>query len=411
MNQHRTLLAGLAVFCLALAILTVGIRSGSTESSLGADYFVFWQAGRFAILQHASPYTAELDRLNQLAVLKRLVPPEEDQLSFAYPPYSLLAIFPTIFMPYEWAQSFWMALLILLLLSGLLIWAPPDRKWLSYVIILFYPFLFGIILGNLVIFFGCLLILVLWGLVLFPKRIPAVELLMGFALAWTTAKPQFSWLLILLMAWVGLRQKRYEFLISFAASCVFFLGISFILIPGWPAGWLETLGKYAAYKQSWPVLGLFFRAILPQGLADPLLIASLAAALFYTGWEFWLYWKGAHNLTWLAIWCGFLTYLIHPRSVSYDQIIFLIPLLLWFRESPDHRRGWNVVFTLLTLAFSWVLFVISKTDYGNPLWPELPVLVQAAWVFYIYRVHKSTAKIDPGHKPNKLEQGAYAFQK
>lgn len=390
MNQKRTVLAGLAVFCLALAILTVGIRSGTTESSLGADYFVFWQAGRFAIIQHASPYTAELDRVNQLAVLKRLVPPGEDQLSFAYPPYSLLAIFPTIFMPYEWAQSFWMALLILLLISGLLLWAPQDRKGLAFALALFYPFLFGIILGNLVIFFGCLLIFVLWGLILFPKRILAVEIVLGLALAWTTAKPQFSWLPILLMVWVGLRQKRYTFLISFAASCLFFLAVSFVLIPGWPSGWLETLAKYAGYKQSWPILGLFLRSVLPQSLADPLLYVLLFFALGYTALQFRKYWKGAPNLTWLVVWCGFLTYLIHPRSVSYDQIIFLIPLLVWFREAPAHRRGWNVAFTVISLVVSWVMFVISKMDYGNPIWPELPVLVQAAWLVYIYRSQKWT---------------------
>lgn len=385
MSRVRPILVAAIAFCLALGVLTVGIRWVSQETTLGADYYVFWQAGRFVLIDHTSPYTAELDRLNQLAILKHLAPPGDDQLSFAYPPFSLLAIFPTIWMPYEWAQPFWMALLILLLTTGLILWSPTERRGLTFSLALFYPFLFGIILGNLVIFFGCLLIFVLWGLVLSPKRILALELAQGFALAWTTAKPQFSWLLILLFLWIGLRQKRRTFLASFAAGCLFFFAISFVLVPGWPAGWFETLAKYAAYKQSWPILGLFLRAFLPQGLADPLFFLLLLAALGYTGLEFRKYWKGEANLTWLAVWCGFLTYLIHPRSVSYDQIIFLIPILLWIRESPVHRRGWTVAFVVVSLVASWVFFVLSKADYGNPYWPELPVLIHAAWLFYIFR--------------------------
>ncbi len=174
--------------------------SGFTgESSLGTDYHVFWQAGRFALIQHASPYSAELDRVNQVAILKHLALPGEDQFAFAYPPFALLPIFPTIWMPYVWAQSFWMALLILLLITGLVLSAPSERRWLALSLGLAYPFIFGIILGNLAIFFGCLLIFVLWGLVLSPRRTLALEILLGFLLAWTTAKPQLSWLLILLL--------------------------------------------------------------------------------------------------------------------------------------------------------------------------------------------------------------------
>lgn len=385
MSRVQSILVGAIAFCLALGMLTLGIQSVSQESALGTDYFVFWQAGRFALIQHASPYSAELDQINQLVILKHLALPGEDQFAFAYPPFALLAIFPTIWMPYVWAQSFWMALLILLLITGLILSAPSERRWLAISLGMAYPFIFGIILGNLAIFFGCLLIFVLWGLVLSPKRTLALELLLGFLLAWTTAKPQFSWLLILLFLGIGFRQKRHAFLASFAASSMFFLGISFVLIPNWPAGWLDTLSRYAAYRNSWPLLSLFLRAFLPQSLADPLFIVLLLAALGYTGLEFRKYWRGAANLTWLIVWCGFISYLLPPRSVSYDQIIFLIPILAWIHASPAHRRGWAVAFVTVSLVASWVLFALSKLDPANPYWSELPVLVHAIWLLYIFR--------------------------
>ena len=401
MNRIRPILLAALAFCLAMGVLTVGIRLGSHESALGTDYYVFWQAGRFALIDHTSPYTVELDRLNQMAVLKHLALPGEDQFAFAYPPFSLLAIFPTIWMPYEWAQALWMALLILLLTTGLILWAPAQRRWLTFSLFLFYPFLFGIILGNLVTFFGCLLIFVLWGLILAPRRSLALELVLGFLLAWTTAKPQFSWLLILLSLWIGLRQKRQSFLVSFAISCLFFLAISFVLVPGWPAGWLETLARYAAYRQSWPILSLFLRAWLPQGLADPLFVLLLFATLAYTGLEFRNYWKGAANLTWLAVWCGFLSYLIHPRSGSNDQIIFLIPILLWLRESSAHRRGWPVAFVGISLVASWAIFAFSSGGTGNPYWPEIPVLLHAVWLVYIFR-NRGTV-LEPNLQPDRIE--------
>ncbi len=224
------------------------------------------------------------------------------------------------------------------------------------------------------------------------------EILLGFLLAWTTAKPQLSWLLILLFLGIGFRQKRHTFLASFAASCAFFLGISFVLVPGWPAGWLDALSRYAAYRNSWPLLNLFLRGFLPQSLADPSFILLLLAALGYTGFEFRKYWRGAGNLTWLIVWCGFISYLLSSRSVSYDQVIFLIPILAWIHASPAHRRGWAVFFVIGSVVASWALFVLSKLDPANPYWPELPVLFHTIWLFYIFRSQASaqTSRLRPG---------------
>jgi hypothetical protein len=374
----------LLVFAALIAILAVGIHTLTQNNNLGTDFFIFWQAGRAAYLEHSSPYSDEIATRSQLAIFKRLARPDEDQLAFVYPPFALLALFPLILLPFDWAQAVWIATLLLALVTSFTMAYPRSPRWAGISFLAFYPVFFGLILGNFAILIGTLLV-VLCGIYLArEKPSTAWQIGAGLLAGWLTVKPQFTWPFLLFLCLYALRQKHIKFLAVTAASFLLCLGASFLLAPNWPAEWLDRVTRYTAYNQAWLITTFLLKEILPLTLAIWLTAVLGAACLGISAWLGVLWWRGRLDALPLLAWLGFVGYLFHPRGASYEQLAFLLPLAWWLcnlqRPLSAAALGW----WFASLVVSWVAFGVSV---GVPLVSatEWPVLFHAVWIGWLLR--------------------------
>jgi hypothetical protein len=372
------------LFLVLLGILSTGIHYFTQNNNLGTDFFIFWQSGRAVFLEHTSPYRDDLTVQSQLTIFKRLARPDEDHLTFAYPPFALLIILPFVFLPFEWAQAVWISLLILLLVSAFALSYPKAPKWVGISFLAFYQVFFGLILGNFVVLFTALLILLL-GIYL-PRERPTFiwQLLAGFFTAWLAAKLQFTWPFLLFLGLSGLRNRQWCYLVSAFISLVTLLMVSFLMVPNWPAEWFTNINLYAAYNQSWPIATYLIKQILQPETAVWVSVGLGVICLGITTWFILRWWYKSMNALTLLAWLGFVGYLFHPRGASYEQIAFLLPLVVWTCEYIGTQ--WRPVYGwwLVSLVVSWGAFFISMTT-GLSIVNEIPLLFHSFWIAWILR--------------------------
>ncbi len=383
----------LIVFLLVLwGILSFGIYTTTRGNAIGSDFFIFYQAGKAAAWENANPYSEEVARSVQMAVLKRPARPDEDQIGFAYPPYALFPILPLLKLNFDLAQSIWSAFLMTMLIAALLLRQPPAPLWLPFLLLAAYPVFFGTLLGNFVILLTAILILACTVIFLTEKPHPAVQILCGFLLAWSTCKPQAVGIVLAFLICAALSKKLWPLLITFGLSLAGWIGASFWLVPAWPALWLERLTSYVGYTRSMPNLVFFLRALLNQpALTLPgLWVYAGCALLTLAGLGLWQRGKLA-PLTALTLLAA-LNYLVYPRGVSYTQLIFLLPMILWSAGFPRRPAAVGSLLTWLAMAvLSWVGFFLSqqmKVNNGLPV--EIPFGVFILWLMVMLISRRQT---------------------
>ncbi|HWQ46202.1 MAG TPA: glycosyltransferase 87 family protein [Longilinea sp.] len=361
---------------------TLGLHSLLGQNPPGADFFTFWVAGRALFTQGQDPYSAEVTLASQQGIYGRAALPEEDQVAYAYPPYALLPLLPVAFMPYSWAQAFWMAFNILLLLTVAFFSLPKAPRWLVISFLFFYPVAFGVLLGNFAVLIGAILIGVYCFVIDKDNPKPWVLFLAGFLLAWTTAKPQFMWLFLLFIGIYVLRYKRWWLVAGGAAGMLVMLGLSWLLVPNWLNEWITRIQEYAGYVQSQPTLMNFLLISAERSAALKATIITAVGCLIFTFWLMRAWWKKEIPSLQVLIWFGFVTYLFHPHGISYEQMCFLAPLLIWAGQPPRKTIAAYLAFWWVPLIISWVAFVISKWVF-NPAdeWPLIYFCVFVLWVF------------------------------
>ena len=87
----------------------------------------------------------------------------------------------------------------------------------------------------------------------------------------------------------------------------------------------------------------------------------------------------------LLAWAGLAAYLVHPHGKSYEHLVFLVPLLVWVCRHPRRLSLPVQAWWLGSLAASWLAFVLAKSLPSLSGVSDWPVLVYAAWVFWLLR--------------------------
>ena len=374
----------LLIFVAALAGMAFAIHTLTKDNTLGTDFYIFYRAGQTAFIDRASPYSEALALQNQFAIFKRPSLPGEDQLGFAYPLYVLLAVWPVLGLGFDWAQALWAAFLLLSLLSVVALVYLGAPPWVAITFLCFYPVTFGLILGNFAILIGTLVLLI-FGLSTGKRPLgPTGQAALGLLLAWLTAKPQFIWLFAAFFLLLALRRRWWPFLAAFGAGLAFFLGISFAILSGWPDLWLESVSRYAATNQSWLILSVLLKDILPLNSVIPVTVVLGAGFLAASAWLFWQWWRGRIDNLLLLAWCGFVAYAFHPRGASYEQVTFLLPMVVWACRQKT-VRSWPVwVFWVGSLVVSWAAFFISIQPGAPASTTEWPLLFGAVWLGWLF---------------------------
>jgi hypothetical protein len=376
-------LLGGILFMLLVALLAAGIHAVMANNTVGMDLHTFYLAAQNVFLKHNSPYGEDVAVQSQLSVLRHLATEQDDQMGFAYPPYSLLILAPIAGLSFDWVQAIWMAFVLMGSVFAMLL-AFPRRPLLPVLgVLFFYPFAFGIILGNFVNIIALILLGVVSQLFYTEKLTRNTQILFGILLAWATIKPQFVWLFMVFFLLVSLKHHLWPMIISFSAGLVVFLGLSFLMVPNWPVLWFERIGKYAQYMGKVPNITLFLNQLHAPEDAQTFTLALFALLLGVTIWALFSWWKGKLPALVLLAWIGIVTYLVHPRSVAYSQTAFLIPLLVWAYGQRNLRSRPVIFFYWAFLLISWITFILGKQGLLGSLPDEWFLVAGCIWMFWL----------------------------
>lgn len=341
----------------------VGFRYAVSSSiSLGADFFIYWQAGRAVAVNHVNPYSEETTEIIQQGIYGRLAKPDEDQVAYAYPPSGLLPVFPSVWMTYPWAEAYWWALNVVLLYCAVISFFRKPPAWLLASLIFFYPVSRSLILGPFPVLIVSGLIFA-FGQIRRNEDLPAgKQWLIGGILAWCLMKPQFAFVPILLLLIMCLRKKYWKVFWGLTTGACLFALVSWILVPTWLSDWLNEITKYVGYIpikpviQSWlSIIGLQWSSLWVNGILA--LIAGVISIAIFMHW-----WKGRLPDFILFGWAILINQLVNPNANSLltDQIIFLLPLFAWIMDHLQASKR-SVIVWAAFLIVPWALFAVYFT--------------------------------------------------
>ncbi len=378
-----------------MAIFSLGIYIFTPNIVFGNDFYVFHSASRAMFIDGISPYSELVEITNQVGVYGRLAQPGENLLTFSYPPYALIPFLPLAFLPLKLAQSIWVAFLFSTLLVLPLLAFPRIPRWAIITAFTLYPISFSLILGNYAILLGTILIFVISYLLLQEKPDAGKDIFAGTLLAFTTIKPQFSALFILFILLCTWRSKRWRLIQSFFISFLVFIAFSFILLPSWPLEWYQQLFKYVDSNQAIPHVTIFLQLFLNEPTANLLSILITILMFLILAWMLRKWWVGSFSSIKILAFIGFLTYFIHPRTVSYEQIVFFVPFLIWIFSNPTSVSiVTKLSFYFSAILISWAGFFASKAGWAALFPLEWIFLFDLVWMAYIF--------FSPSHPPNAV---------
>lgn len=383
----------ISLFLLTLTIaLGFAIHQALRDNTLGADYYIFWTAGRALVLEGQNPYAAEVTRQIQYGIYGREATAQEDPMPFNYPPYVLLATLPNLFMSFDYAQAFWMALNLVGLMTCLYLAFPRIPPLLLISIPFLYNYAFGMILGNFPVLMSAALIVFLGYFVLRGERSTAMQVGVGILLAWCTARPQAMWLYFVFILLYSLKQRLYVLLGSLAASGALMLGLSFLARPSWLAEWIQQIGMYVGYTNTYrPIVAFLWPFYWGKAIPEAVLRASSVgvglAGLGLAGYVFYRWWRGqARAMTLIGV-IGAVTYFFAPNSTSVSQLFLLVPLVLWCAWKGGERVSARVWWAV-TLVISYAALAADSTGVfpaALRVWPVYGYLAWLAWLVWSER--------------------------
>jgi hypothetical protein len=365
--------AGRLILLLLVGLLLVADVAATyrffTSRYPGANDFASrWAGARAFWIDGVSPYSDEATRQIQMLIYGRPIPPEEEQEfdpgPFAYPFYTVFLLFPIVWTSYAWAEAIWLVVLEVCLFAGLLLalrlydWRPP--RWLlictAVWAFFFYPHARALLLGQFAVFVFATVTLALWALK------SGRDVLAGFCLAVSTVKPQMLFLLIPLLLWWAVRERRWRFVASSAAWMALLLGTSWIVEPGWVGAFVAQVARYPSYTAigspiwilahvTFPFLGVWGERVL-SGLA----IVGLIGAAWWA-----LRQRKMGRFDWAVGLCLIVTNLVALRTATTNYVILLLPLVMVFRALQRRRGGvwWILLIEVVLLVGLWALFLVT----------------------------------------------------
>lgn len=374
-RSSNLILAGIVLVIILL--FAFAIHFIMADNIVGNDILVFYLAAKSSFIDGQGPYLSENAVLSQVLSYGKVAQPGEDYLTFSYPPYALIPVWILTFLPFDWAQAIWMAILIIGFVFGLILLFPLAPKWLAPSALLIYPVAFGILMGNFVIPIAIILLFnVKYFFFNISKPNQIVEYILAISLAWATVKPQFSWLFITFILVSAFSQKKRKFILCFFMSFVVFLLLSFLIQPDWVSAFIKQIGFYQQTNPTELQLIKFLNLFLPVRISDIIAIPLIVIAILWALYTFYQWWHQKLKTLSVFIIIGWVSYLLYPGGVDYQQIVFVLPILLWiFQWKPSNRILVPVVWVLLIL-FSWLEFIYVRILGMN--------FAITGWLFYGY---------------------------
>ena len=373
-----------------LVILLAGFTAAlyysvTSRIPFGTDSYVFWLAAQEVVLERGNPYSESVTDAAQLAVYGREARPGENYMMFVNPPFSLFPFLPAAFWSYSWAQAYWIAFSILLLMVG--VWAayPRTSRWLVATLPFFYPAARGIIMGQFSPSIAVVL-LVVYALEVDRSHLsPKGSLFAGLALTWATIKPQLTWLFILFFLVHAVKGRRWNFILGFGIGLGVLLALSWALVPNWPAAWFQQAVAHADNRVLQPGIVLWAGWMSAEIWTRWAALGLMILLTFGTGALFVQWWRGGREILPVFAATALLTLVLHPLYFPPALIVLLLPILAW--AAREEVRGSNLLkLTWIgALLLPWMIFTLTfdgAEPYSISIWTPVLYLV---WAFLILR--------------------------
>ncbi len=356
-NAVAKTIAAIAFVIVVLGLTAVGLYYGYTRTFASAnDFYIPWRATRALAFEGRDPYSESVTRDIQIALFGAPRAATEHQFAFAYPLYVSLILAPLTWLPYDAAQAFWQATLLLIVLGVIPIIAGELTSRRLFAIMLFalafYATARGLILGQIAIVVFAAIALAVWGAVHGHERIA------GVALAIATFKPQISFLVIPLLLLWAIARGRKPLLVAFALTMSFLLAASLLWMPSWPLAFIASVNAYAGYV----------------GVGSPVQIASTffgpfavpvawLAAAGLLGWLAIATWREARHgwpqIERLVMITLIVSQLIAVGTATTNQVVLLLPLWWCARRIPSSTLL-IAIFAAFVIVPWWVFFATLK---------------------------------------------------
>jgi hypothetical protein len=266
-------------------------------------------------------------------------------------------------LPLPWAAAAWLVFSELLLALNVLVIATIIAGWrptpLESGLLLLGSF--GSITTILVLENGQLTAVLLSVLTLYLFCAPRRPFWAGFVLAAILLKPNPFILFGPLMALGWLYRRRWSMIAGGLAGAVTLLGASWLVQPGWLAGWLNVRSKTEVVTITptvwglaadftadwWLPLGLVLAVLVmvrvglyvfrPEGRPEPVVVSAVLAASLLTT----------------------------PYTWTYEHTLLLLPWIWLFARLPRHRAVG--VWILLAWLLPWTLFIVAAVRLQETL--------------------------------------------
>lgn len=363
-----------------LGMLTVSFVHDTFTSKIpGAnDFYPRWKGATLLLEEGINPYSTQATQHIQMDIYGRLAQPDEDQVAFAYPLYTVFLLAPLVLLDisYAMASAIWIVGLLAALYLGFVLSArlllPRMPAWFTMIFflwaILFYNSIRTLVLGQ---FAGLIFLLVVATLLALRR---GHDVLAGFLLAVATVKPQMTlFLAVGLLLW-SFRFSRFRFATGFLGTLAFLATMSFAILPSWLGDFLHQINNYMDYTATgppvWVIAGYYFPQLgrsVEIGLTLLILIVLLLTWFRLSRRD-----HADDVLLPLAAATLLIGELIVPRTATTNQIVLFIPIM-WIvgraiaQDALSH--GWLVCLMFGTLVTGWLMFL--QTHVG--IW-ESPIM-------------------------------------
>ncbi len=387
MNQNRNNNIKYAVVMVLVIIIIVVLTMVNFQFSIqnpgGNDFLARWNGAHEWLINGNNPYTNQVSEVAQKMIYGRLANPVkgEDVAHFVYPIYSMLFFAPFALMDYTLARAVWMTVLelamvaltfISLRLSGWKI-KPISLAGILIFSILWYCSVRTIILGQ---FSGINALLILISLLCIKTDHDQVA---GVLLALSTSKPQMSYLLIIFVIFWAIRSSRHRIWISFFVAMITMTVVGWLLLPGWPIGWIQQLMNYPGYTDRIGSIVSIIAGVTP-GIKDQVSTGLMIVFYAYMVFE-WLRTRGNDIPTFL--WTAYITLVITnfvayrtatPHYVALLAPIFLVSKVIGERWGTFGKWVSGATYVLF-FAGLWVLFILTIKGNDEQAIMYIPVPV------------------------------------
>jgi hypothetical protein len=363
------LLLGIAT----LASLTWVNYRYSRQNPGGSDFLARWVGVRAFLSTGQSPYSKEITWEIQKRFFGRLSEPDEDQVLFVYPFYSIFVFAPfAMISDFDLSRGIWMTVLevsiVLITLGAVSLsrWKPSSFKLVFLLIfgLLWYYSVRPLINSNVSVLVG--LFVVGAFLAIRDRR----DFWAGFFLALAMIKPQVVILLVLYVVIWSLSERRYLLFSSLAGVLALMVIISSILLPNWIWQNLNQVLSYPGYSPPGTPVAIFGQWMPGLGRFLGWLLTILLSAVLIWEWRVSLG-KKFDQFLWTSYLTLGITTMIGIQAATENYVVLLPAVVLifvtWYHRWGKVGRVLVGTSYILLFAGVWWLFLATLTRGAQPM--------------------------------------------